>query len=97
MEKYKTNPNKKDTDEDGILDGKEIELKLNPNKKDTDDNGTLDGDELLKYTHKPSANILDENISIEVNGNFIGKDIANIGIVNMKNTHVMTSKETPGY
>ena len=97
VEKYKTNPNKKDTDDDGILDGKEIELKLNPNKKDTDNNGTLDGDELLKYTHKPSANILDENISIEINGNFIGKDIANIAIVNMKNTHVMTSKETPGY
>lgn len=97
IEKHKTNPNKKDTDDDGILDGKEIELKLNPNKKDTNDNGILDGDELLKYKHKVSDNIVDQNTSIEIDGKFIGKDITSLDIINMKNTHVMTSKETPGY
>lgn len=47
---YKTDPENKDTDEDGLSDSDEIALKLNPLEKDTDGDGVLDGDEKIQQT-----------------------------------------------
>jgi PKD repeat protein len=43
--RVKTNPLDADTDDDGLLDGKERDLSTHPGDSDTDDDGLLDGEE----------------------------------------------------
>lgn len=47
---YKTDPENKDTDGDGLSDSDEIALKLNPLEKDTDGDGVLDGNGKIQQT-----------------------------------------------
>lgn len=50
--KYGTNPNKPDTDNDGLLDGKEVhKYKTDPKSRDTDDGGISDGAEVNHGTN----------------------------------------------
>ena len=45
-----TDPLDSDTDDDGLLDKKEIELELDPTDPDMDGDGLLDGEEIMKGT-----------------------------------------------
>lgn len=52
----KTDPNKADTDEDGILDGEEVQkYATNPLNIDTDGDGVTDGDEIKNGTNPNAA------------------------------------------
>ena len=53
-DKYGTDPNNSDTDEDGLNDGIEVQqYKTIPNKADSDGDRLNDGDEVLKYNSNP--------------------------------------------
>ncbi|MFO7683686.1 MAG: protein kinase [Chloroflexota bacterium] len=60
---YKTDPNRADTDGDGLDDGLEIELKTNPLKADTDDDGLSDAEELRLNTNPRFADTDGDNLS----------------------------------
>lgn len=94
---YKTKSNEKDSDGDGVDDGLEIQLNLNPNNKDSNGNGVLDGDEVIEYNYEVKESEADKSVKVKVNGEFVTKHIDDIVIFNMEGSHVMTSKETPGY
>ncbi|MEI6089675.1 MAG: OmpA family protein [bacterium] len=67
--KYGTNPNKPDTDNDGLLDGKEVHrYKTDPKIKDTDDGGISDGAEVLHGTDPldPDDDILCINVGEKI-------------------------------
>jgi hypothetical protein len=76
IEKYKTNPSKFDTDDDGISDSGEIQIGLNPLNFDTDGNGISDDSETFEYLKEDFSNLLSDvnnlnsdffEISIEAN------------------------------
>jgi Leucine-rich repeat (LRR) protein len=50
---YKTDPGKKDSDDDGLDDKKEIELGTDPNNRDSDRDGNMDGNEVYKTGTSP--------------------------------------------
>jgi len=53
-EKFGTDPEKPDTDGDGLKDGEEVlKYKTEPNKVDTDGDGLKDGEEVLTYKTDP--------------------------------------------
>ena len=47
---YGTDPNKPDTDNDGLIDGLEIQYGFSLTNPDTDGNGILDGKEIISVT-----------------------------------------------
>jgi outer membrane protein OmpA-like peptidoglycan-associated protein len=54
-EKLGTDPNKADTDGDGLLDGEEVmKYKTNPLDPDTDKDGLKDGEEVMTYKTDPN-------------------------------------------
>ena len=54
-EEIGTDPNKADTDGDGLYDGDEVmKYKTDPLKKDSDSDDLSDGDEVLKYKSNPN-------------------------------------------
>ena len=57
---YRTNPNKPDTDNDGLFDGEEVKLyKTNPLSSDSDADGFLDGEEIKGgYNHLGPGKLL---------------------------------------
>jgi thrombospondin type 3 repeat protein len=77
---YGTNPLNPDTDGDGLLDGKEVEIGTNPLDPDSDDDGLLDGEEFglsLLMIYDNQGVILDtiinsqNNIVSNIENNFI--------------------------
>lgn len=58
----KTDPEKKDTDDDGIDDGDEIALGLDPNKADSKGDGKKDGERDLTF------NFEENGVSVEISG-----------------------------
>lgn len=59
---FNSNPNRKDTDKDGLKDAEEVRLGSNLNRKDTDRDGISDGDEVnitLSDPTKPSTGSMD--------------------------------------
>jgi len=60
IQKYDTNYLSYDTDNDGINDGREINLGTNPNKEDTDNDGVIDSkDEFPLDASMASASLID--------------------------------------
>ncbi|MGH2806776.1 MAG: DUF3048 domain-containing protein [Actinomycetota bacterium] len=52
--RYRTDPTRKDTDRDGLTDGREVhKTKTNPRKKDTDSDTLSDGREVLRTKTNP--------------------------------------------
>ncbi len=60
---YKTDPNRADTDGDGLSDDLEIELKTDPLIADTDDDGLSDAEELRLNTNPRFADTDGDNLS----------------------------------
>ncbi|WP_017444946.1 Ig-like domain-containing protein [Gayadomonas joobiniege] len=58
-----TDPENPDTDDDGLLDGLEIELSTDPNDTDSDDDGRSDGDEVNAGTDPLNPDITAPNVS----------------------------------
>ncbi len=52
---YNTSPTKRDTDEDGLIDGAEVdEYGTDPTAADTDGDGLSDGEEVITYGTNPT-------------------------------------------
>ncbi|MCA9875019.1 MAG: FHA domain-containing protein, partial [Anaerolineales bacterium] len=66
---YSTNPRDPDSDNDGLNDGREVELGTNPNLADSDGDGLSDGAELLHQTDPLAADTDGDRVSdgLEVN------------------------------
>lgn len=58
----KTDPNKKDTDDDELSDYDEIQLGLDPNKSDSKDDGIKDGNRTLSYDYNS------DNVKVAITG-----------------------------
>ena len=56
-EVYLTNPDKPDTDEDGVSDGEEVARGIDPNKQDSDGDGLLDGAEIANGTDPSNPDV----------------------------------------
>lgn len=52
---YQTDPNDPDTDNDGLSDGREVELGTDPTSPDTDEDGLTDYEEVREYNTDPTA------------------------------------------
>ncbi len=65
MRQYGTNPLSSDSDNDGLLDKKEVEIKTDPNKTDTDSDGIIDSkDKFPLDINKTSASLMDSIFSL---------------------------------
>ena len=75
-----TDPNKKDTDRDGLEDGEEVyQYGTNPKKNDTDSDTLSDGDEILEHNTSPTNEDTDrdgkpDGIEVRNGSNPLGND-----------------------
>ncbi len=55
MLEHDTDPNERDTDDDGLSDGEEVlDFETDPNEPDSDDDGLSDGEEVLEFDTDPN-------------------------------------------
>jgi outer membrane protein OmpA-like peptidoglycan-associated protein len=91
--KYGTNPNKPDTDNDGLLDGKEVHrYRTDPKNRDTDDGGISDGAEVSHKTNPLDPD--DDILCISVGEKIL---VRNMLFETGKSTLSPTSERTLGF
>lgn len=88
---------KKDSDNDGISDSREIMIGTDPLKKDSNNDRINDVDEIYDTIIRVEDYEKDPNIDVSISCNIKGENVDDIILTNMEGSHNFITKDIPGY